>query len=259
MKAPIAGVLDPSALLYPKSIQERYGKVESLEPFNMLTRPRPVVGPDAGYRETPIQVKSNAAAPTIPGIDLTKIRSNGDESTGLTAGDYLQLAEVGSKFFQTLRGPEREAQMMDNTRITKNSYDVRPQLYQSQRSFQNTANSIDSPSVNLRRSLMNNLYAGKLNSDSQIISQYDSMNKQANSQYEDRLSNQRRYNIQSAQYTNNLNAANRAAYDSVVQNAFSSIGNLGEAMNKRKYGYTALNLLKLRYPDVYSGVMNELK
>lgn len=98
--------------------------------------------------------------------------------------------------------------------------------------------------LNLRRSLTNNLYAGKLNNDAQTITNYDNMNKQSNSQYEQQVSNQRRYNIQSTQYTNNLNAANRGAYDSVVQNAYTSVGNLGEALNKGKYGKGCLESIR---------------
>lgn len=205
----------------------------------------------------------NISKQSIPqtSIDTMEAANSSADVQGnnnMTLGDYLQFAEVGSKFFQTLRGPEVENQILDNTRITKNNYDVRPQLLQSQRSFQNQLNSIDSPSLNLRRSLANNLYASKLNADAGVISQYDNMNKQANTQYEQQLSGQRRYNIQSTQQTNNLNAANRGAYDSVVQNAYTSLGNLGESLNNRKTGQDSLKILAQRYPDVYKGLVEEL-
>lgn len=258
-----------------------YTPTAPMQPLDMLNR-KSVTGqhnwftePDGTVRDlaelsgtapttvnSPIQISRENKLPTLNTVDASKnpndVSSDTSARDKMTLGDYLQFAEVGSKFFQTLRGPEVENQILDNTRITKNNYDVKPQLQQSQRSYQNAVNNIDSPSLNLRRALTNNLYAGKLNADSQVITQYDNMNKQSNSQYEQQLSNQRRYNIQSTQYTNNLNAANRGAYDSVVQNAYTSVGNLGEALNRRKTGQDALKVLSVRYPEVYKEMMAEI-
>ena len=264
------GYVDPQMDLYVQGNIQKYSPVDPMQPLNMLQRTEtmgpsvtgdPLGGPQ--YK-VPTQAQSqNTTLPSAPNINTTgKLgpigKTSETDANSMTLGDYLQFAEVGSKFFQTLRGPEVENQILDNTRITRNNYDVRPQLLQSQRSFQNQSNSIDSPSLNLRRSLTNNLYASKLNADAGVISQYDNMNKQANSQYEQQVSGQRRYNIQSTQYTNNLNAANRGAYDSTVQNAYTSLGNLGESLNNRKRGQDALKILSQRYPDVYKGVVEEL-
>ena len=274
------GYVDPQMDVYVNQNTTKYSPVQEMNPLNMLQRSSTsyptnnFTNPDGEVvnigelgkpvtTSNPIQVTSERAAPSpsvsnVLGSNATTSNTTDSNTNGMTMGDYLQFAEVGSKFFQTLRGPEVENQILDNTRITKNNYDVRPQLLQSQRSFQNQSNSIDSPSLNLRRSLTNNLYASKLNADAGVISQYDNMNKQANSQYEQQVSGQRRYNIQSTQYTNNLNAANRGAYDSTVQNAYTSLGNLGESLNNRKRGQDALKILSQRYPDVYKGVVEEL-
>ena len=274
------GYVDPQMDVYVNQNTEKYSPVQQMNPLNMLQRSSTsypttnFTNPDGEVvnigelgspvtTSNPIQVASERAAPSpsvsnVLGSNTTTSNATDSNTNGMTLGDYLQFAEVGSKFFQTLRGPEVENQILDNTRITKNNYDVRPQLLQSQRSFQNQLNSIDSPSLNLRRSLANNLYASKLNADAGVISQYDNMNKQANTQYEQQLSGQRRYNIQSTQQTNNLNAANRGAYDSVVQNAYTSLGNLGESLNNRKTGQDSLKILAQRYPDVYKGLVEEL-
>lgn len=44
------------------------------------------------------------------------------------------------------------------------------------------------------------------------------MNQGAKTQYQQRLGQQRQFNVQSQFNTNNINAANRAAQDSVQQN-----------------------------------------
>ena len=224
---------------------------------------------DVPFEERPYEGTNLKASTTDPDISRLKVSQDsidaqrGSTRGGLgennfTLGDYLQMAEVGSKFFQTLKGPEKEKQMFDTTRITRNTYDPRPQLQQNERNFRNTINNIDSPSLNTRRAITNSLQANKMNSDSQVLSNAEMSNKQLNSQYENQVSNQRRYNIQSAQYTNNLNAANRGAYDSVVQNAYTSVGNFGEALNRKKYGKDSLKVLEQRYPKVYADLIAEL-
>ena len=84
------------------------------------------------------------------------------------------------------------------------------------------------------------------------------MNETARVRYEDRLSNQRRFNIGQKTYTDNINAANRAAYRSSVQNAFTSLNNLGLALNDREMQQKQLALLQTRYKDVYDNIISSL-
>lgn len=176
---------------------------------------------------------------------------------GFTAGDIMQGVEVGSKFFNIGEGAETEGQLMNTSPITKTGYDVNPALYQNQRNFQNTVNSIGTASPNTRRAVINNLYANKLNADNQIMTNYQNMNNEATINYENRISQQRQGNIASAFRTNDLNAANRGLYDQAQQNAFTSVGNFGEALNRRKVNRDILGILRNRYPDVYKNVMGE--
>lgn len=170
-------------------------------------------------------------------------------------GDALQGIEVMSKFFGTMQPAEHQNPYLDNTRITKQTYDPRPALQQNDRNFNNAVSGLSTPSINLRRALTNKMYASKLESDNQVTSQYDSMNKQALGNYENQVSNQRRYNNQQEYVTGEANQRNRAAKDQAVQNAFTSLGNFGEVVNRKDQSYESLRLLKELYPDVYDRIM----
>jgi hypothetical protein len=104
---------------------------------------------------------------------------------------------------------------------------------------------------------MNNLYANKLNQDSDILSKYNQMNQSARTQQETRQSDQRRYNIGQTVGTNDINARNRAAYKEAIDTAFNSLGNFGKGLNEKKTAYDSLAVLQKMYPDVYARIMAE--
>lgn len=175
-----------------------------------------------------------------------------------TTGDYIQMGALAGEFLPLLGGPEVEKVQVDSTPITKESYDVQQVLAQNQRNFSNVASSINTPSETLRRAILSQLDATKVNRDNQALTQYQQMNEGARVRYEDRLSNRRRFNVGQKNYTDNINAANRAAYRSSVQNAFTSLNNLGMALNERDMQKKQLALLEKRYSDVYDNIVRSL-
>lgn len=183
---------------------------------------------------------------------------NSQYETPITWGDALQGVEVASKFMGLIGGPEKENVNLDNTNLTKQSFDVNPQLYQSQRNLSNQVNSLDTSNINLRRALYNQAYAGKMNNDSQVLSNYQNMNNSANIQYEDRVSNQRRYNVGQQNYTNDINARNRGAYDTLRDNAFTSLGNFGEGLNQKVYANDTIRLYEEMFPQVAKRITDPL-
>lgn len=202
-------------------------------------------------RSTDLKLPSNA-------VVASSATNTGNNTNGFTTGDYLQMGSALASFAPLLEGPKRETPYMDNTQITKNAYDVQPQLYQSNRSYRNAVNSIDTQSPNTRRALQNALLSQKLNNDNQVIEQYQNMNNQANTEYENRLSNQRRYNIGQQTYTDDLNTRNQAAWNTSLDNAFRSVANFGSALNQRQEGRDVMALYKETYSDVYDRIMNAL-
>lgn len=208
---------------------------------------------------TPSVTTSDDVIPSFERIDPTTVEQKGlmPNSSSSRIGNVLQGIEVASKFLETMQPAEKQRPYLDTTNITKQSYDPRNARYQNQRNYQNAVNTIDSPSINLRRALQNKFLSNKINSDMQVNTQYDQMNKNAQTQFEDRLSNRRRYNNAQMLQTDTINSQNRAAKDAAIQNAFTSVGNYGEAMNRRDQAYDSLNVLKELYPDVYDRIMNE--
>lgn len=172
-----------------------------------------------------------------------------------TIGDALQAAEVASKFGQLVGGPDKEMPNFDTTRITKETFDPTNALYQTNRTLQNAQNTIDAPSINLRRNISNSLYAQRLGQVNNIMSEYNRMNQGANTQYEQRVADQRRYNIGQTNYTEDLNQRNLDTYRNSVQNAFTSLGNFGEGLNAKQQSTDALQILKKSYPQVYRRIM----
>jgi hypothetical protein len=184
-----------------------------------------------------------------------------DASAGrsmFTTGDYIQMAASAASFAPLLQGPQRETPYLDNTQITKQAFDVNPQLYQSGRSYRNAVNGIDTQSPNLRRALQNSLYAQKLNNDNQVVQQYQGMNNQAQQQYEANISNQRRYNIGQTVMTNDLNRRNEGAYNTSLDNAFRTVSNFGKGMNEKQQGQDVMNLFRTQYSDVYDRIIKAL-
>jgi ribosomal protein L22 len=182
---------------------------------------------------------------------------NQSYSNNFTTGDYMQIAAALSRAGNFQR-PEVETPNLDLTNITRNAYDVNPVLGQNNRNYQNALNNTTTSSPNLRRAIANQLYGQKLNQDSNSLEQYQQMNNQATTQYEDRLSNQRRFNAQQTGYTQDINARNRGAGMNARQAAFDQLGTVGVMLNKRKENQTYINALKVRYPDISDSVLKDI-
>ena len=251
----------------------------SIEPLNMLSRTnyRPVAGPSNDFATgkpldiyvegtSPVQVTSttprdNSLQAYADKISKNPVTSTGDRggNSGLsnwTTGDYLNAATVLGRFGQLIGGPEVEKPIYDMTQISRANYDPASQLYQANRQTSAILNRADVPSINARTALANNMLGQRLNQESQIRSQYDTMNRQALLDYENRVATQRRYNIAQDLATNQMNAQNRAAYKEAIDNAMTSLGGFGTALNQKQQGTDVLNILRTMYPDVYRRIMN---
>lgn len=177
---------------------------------------------------------------------------------GFTAGDALQVGSLINSFARLRGGPEVEQANYDTSKITRNVYDVNPTLQSNAANFNQTANNIDTSSATLRRALQNQMMSSKMRADNSALAQYDQMNQGARTDYESRVSNQNRYNVGQRTYTNDINARNKGAYDSAVQNAFGNLSNFGIGLNQRKQAYDALDLYGSTYKDVYSRILKTL-
>ena len=192
------------------------------------------------------------------GVASTSYTNDPRVDRSFTAGDALQVGSLINSFARLRGGPEKEQANYDNSKITRNVYDVNNALQSNASSFANSSNNIDTSSPQLRRALQNQMLASKMKADNSALTQYDQMNQGARSEYENRVSNQQRYNVGQRTYTNDINARNKGAYDSAIQNAFGNLSNFGVGLNQRKQAYDALDLYGSTYKDVYSRILKTL-
>lgn len=201
---------------------------------------------------------NRAAVLGVPtsGRDTNGIPKDTNYHTPFTVGDALQGGEVLSKFLGLLGGPEKEKVQTDNTPITKESFDPRSQLYSQHRALQNYLDNANTTRPSIRNAIFNQGYASKVASEGETLNKYQQMNNAANTQYEQRLADRRRYNIGQQSYTNDINARNRGAFNTQKDTALTSLGNFGEQLNKKVYANDSLALLKKLYPNA-GKVVNE--
>lgn len=179
--------------------------------------------------------------------------------TPWTVGDAFKGLELIGKGIGAFGKAEKEPQLLDNTQITQEVYDPTQALYGNQRNYSNYLAGIGAAApINLRRGLAGQALASKYSSDAGIKSQYQQMNQGARTQYQERVGNQRRFNVASMARTNEINAANRAAQDSVQQNFFTSLGQFGEDLNRKRYSADMINLFKNQAPDVFDSYIKNL-
>lgn len=232
--------------MYPTDIKDIPGAKRVTAPLNPLPQVQPTL-------------KSNAVAPDVRSTtQFPSTRQSADPTINFTAGDYMQMTAMASRLVDAFRKPERERPNLDTTDITRQYFDPTAQLQQSQASFQNASNSLSTNSENTRRALANNLYAGKLQADSGILAKYDEMNQSAKAQYEDRKSNQSRFNAGQVNYTNDINAQNRAAAMNARAAAFDQIGYAGMMLNERRQNQAYINALQQRYPELDMSIFEKV-
>jgi hypothetical protein len=207
-------------------------------------------------RLPPISTQSGNSS-TLQDTQTYSPLNQSNYNTPFTVGDGLQTLNAISKFVPLLKGSEVEKPYFDTTTISRENYDPYGALYNNNSSYQRAVNSLDAP-IQQQRAFQNSLLAKKLEQDSRITQQYDVMNRQGKTRYEGQTSNQRRFNIGQQVGTNDLNARNRAAYLNAVDNAFNSLGNLGQNLNQKTASNDTLNILKTMYPDVYNRIMSQV-
>ena len=180
--------------------------------------------------------------------------------TPWTTGDYFKVAELLSKSIGAFSKPEVEKPLLDTTRISQQVYDPSNALYQTdrqQRNFLNTS-AATAPTAGLRRAMQGSSLATSIAQKNQVLSQYQQMNQQGKAQYEDRVSQQSRFNLASQGRTNEMNAQNRAAKDMVQQNFFTSLGQFGEDLNRKRTAEDMMTMLQVQYPEIFNSVTSQI-
>ncbi|RTL05524.1 hypothetical protein EKK58_07685 [Candidatus Dependentiae bacterium] len=173
-------------------------------------------------------------------------------------GDYLQLGAAGASVLGALFDkPEKQRPNLDKTQITQNRYDPANALMQNQYTTNAgmMANTNNYSSAGVQAGLQN-LMANKYKADSQVQSQYDQMNNQARTQYEQRLQQQNQFNAQVLSANDDKNVANRAAYTNNLYGALQTVSNVGKGFNQKATSEKAINALIANDPQAAQGFLD---
>jgi len=253
---------NPISSNFNKTTTELYPGIEELGPVPPTTEFVPEGLPFEG---TPM-LEGNSPDPTSNMIDYRSPNLNQGQTaqdaryrTPWTTGDYFKVAELASKGIGLLRPSEKERPNYDYSRITKQSYDPSKPLNDTNRQFSNFSNSLQAGSLSTRRAMLSALQGQVLNNRNDILANYANLNNQAQVQYEERLSNQNRYNQQEKSRVNTINSQNRAAKDQAVQNMFTSVGQFGEDLNRKRFAEDQINLMSVMYPDIFPAYLKTMK
>lgn len=178
-----------------------------------------------------------------------------------TTGDYMQLGAAGIKMLGSIFDkPERQVAQLDRTPITENRFNPSSALQQNQFTTNAGANALGNnySSAGVASGLQN-LYANKYRADSHVVSQYDNMNNQARSQYEQRMQQQNQFNAQQQSITDIANEENRAAYANNLYGSLDSVINIGKGFNDKQSNLKGLQYLKANDPKAFDSLMESLK
>lgn len=191
----------------------------------------------------------------------TKSGEQGIGKSKFTTGDYMQLGAVGVQSIAALLDrPHTPPARTVNSPITENRYNPARALQENQFTTNAAVNALgnnySSAGVN---SGLQNLYANKYKADSRIIQNYDQMNQQAKTQYEERLGQRDQFNSQIQTQNDVIKQQDRANYTNGLYNALESVSNVGKGLNQKESSDKALKYLMLNDPEAYKSFMSYMK
>lgn len=176
-----------------------------------------------------------------------------DNKSPFTTGDVFSVGALAANTAMNVFNKPREYRpQYDTTPITKQTYDPSRILSQNNLGYQQALTTNQTSSAPLNRAIAANLFSNKMEADANTITQYNQMNNQATTQYQQLLSNQQRYNNQ--QYFSGVDYNNRAKDQRLtnISSSFADIASFGQSLNERKSQLEMLELLRKVYPNIKS-------
>lgn len=166
-------------------------------------------------------------------------------------GEFFQLAELGAKAGLMGRGYDKQRLYQNTAPINLRSFDPTSALQQSQYGYQTAQDQIRNTTS--RASMMGNLQqaaANQARQQAQIATQYQQLNKQAATQYENQLAARQAENIQRRYATDQIRQQDEAAYFNNLDTLLTSVGNYGRAKVDQDYNQKAVQLVLQAFPDI---------
>lgn len=179
------------------------------------------------------------------------------KGNGLGLGDYLQLGSAGASLLgAVLDTPETQKLYTNNAPITNQQFDPSRALmnntFTTNAARQDLTNTYSASGANAN---LQNLYANKFKADADTTTHYDQMNKQATTDYENRLGQRTAENNQMRYHTDDVNMANRATYMNNIYGALATVNQVGAGFNKGETGKMALKYLMQIDPEASKWVL----
>jgi hypothetical protein len=232
-------------------------KISDPEMPSFEKTPETALGPDNSFAVDRVDNKEYKVKPDSINTRDRQEASAGDGKQGFTTGDALQFGTVMGKALMAFRPAQKERRRAVDTPITKQVFDPSVPLAANNRAMSAAARGLGG-SASVRRAATAALNANKIAADNNVLQQYDNMNKQANTQYEQRLDQRKRTNIDIDMRIDDLDARNAGARFGLMDNALNSMSNFGIALNDKKAVYKYLETLKVQYPEVYDDIMSDI-
>lgn len=208
--------------------------------------------------DNPVDLKNSTD--WMPSKNTTStLKSNNSNKYGI--GDYMQLGAAGIQSIAALLDrPHTPPARIINSPITENRYNPARALQENQFTTNAAVNALGNnySSAGVSSGLQN-LYANKYKADSGIIQNYDQMNQQAKTQYEERLGQRDQFNSQIQTQNDVIKQQDKANYTNGLYNALESVSNVGKGLNQKESSDKALKYLMLNDPEAYKSFMSYMK
>lgn len=176
------------------------------------------------------------------GLDLSGIASN-----PLT----YQLGELGAKALMLTRGYDKQPRYQVNSPISLRGYDPANALMQNQYALNKARRDISQ--LGTASDVLNNLqnvYSNVNRTNADIVSRYDTMNRQAQVDYENRMGQRQAQNIGLNMATDQIRQQDEAAYFNQIYDLLTSVGNYGRAKAGQDTNRQAAEYISQAYPDI---------
>lgn len=160
----------------------------------------------------------------------------------LTTGDKIgigtTLASLVGKGKQAFTKPDTVQALQSNTPVSRVKFNSREALSRNNLNTRSAAAGIRTGNASTDNALKTNLHAQKMQSDSEILRDYETRNQGAQVQYEERLASKERFNLQQRDIARERTAQNKGASDTAKDTFYNSLANAGttvqNALNTKK-------------------------
>lgn len=166
-------------------------------------------------------------------------------------GMALQMAALGGQGAMLLGGVDRQPLRLANSPINVQQFDPTQSLAAQDNAY--SALRQQARNTTSRSSMMSNLQnmaSNQARGQASIVDRYNQMNKQAQTQFEQRKAQREAQNLQRRYAVDQMRAQDEAAYRGGVNAFLGSISNLGQSKVSQAENRRSTDMILSAYPDI---------